>query len=115
MSDNDDFNFLMRRVAELEGDPLSLSEASNPKPDARGGADRWQTGMETRLLEIKADLRNLRSSVGALDGATAVLRERVAHLPSRGFIAIVSIASLAAIGALVAFQAQIQLFLKTIY
>ena len=84
-----------------------------------GGMDGWQTSVEARLGEIKDDIRDLRTDIGGVrsDLTTvkvnlATLTERVAHLPTKGFFVTALVASLAVITAIVAFQGQIQAFLK---
>ena len=77
-----------------------------------GGMDGWQTSVEARLNEIKTDVRDLRTGVGALNVTAATLTERVAHLPSKGFIGTALLALLAIMAALITFQGQIQTFLK---
>jgi hypothetical protein len=76
-----------------------------------GGMDGWQTSVEARLNEIKTDLRDVRTSVGTLNVSSATLTERIAHLPSKGFIITVTTAVLALLTAAIAFQSQIQAFL----
>lgn len=77
-----------------------------------GGMDGWQTSVETRLNEIKTDVRDLRTGVGTLNVLVATLTERVAHLPSKGYMAGWLIAATTLITAFVTFQSQIQAFLK---
>lgn len=108
MTNDVDLSFLKRRVAELEDNTLSLPETSK---SAASGMDHWQTSVETRLTDIRTDLRYLRSGIGTLDGATATLKERIARLPTKGFIVAAFLASLAVIGALVIFESPIQSFL----
>jgi hypothetical protein len=113
MNEDADLGFLKRRVAELEGgDLLTSLEAPSSKSESSGANDRWQSGIEALLMEVKTDLRYLRANVAALDGATATLRERVARLPSSAFIAAVSFVTLALISSLIVFQGPIQAFLK---
>lgn len=52
------------------------------------------------------------SSVATVSERVATLTERVAHLPTKGFIIAALLGSLAVMTALVAFQGQIQAFLK---
>ena len=48
-----------------------------------GGMDPWQTSVEARLSELRSDLRNVASDVSALKSSTAVLAERMSHLPTK--------------------------------
>ena len=112
MNKDVDLTFLKRRVAELEdGKLLSATEM----PDSTASVDPGHTESDTHLIAIKTDLRYLRSSVASLDGATAALRERMGHLPSKGFVIATSLGSLAVITALVTFQNAIQTFLKVMH
>jgi hypothetical protein len=77
-----------------------------------GGMDGWQTSVEARLGSINTDVRELRTAVGALNTNVATLTERVAHLPSKGYMAAWLIAAMALITAVVTFQSTIQAFFK---
>jgi hypothetical protein len=116
MNKDVDLTFLKRRVAELEdGKLLSATEMPDLNSESTASVDRGHTESDTHLIAIKTDLRYLRSSVASLDGATAALRERMGHLPSKGFVIATSLGSLAVITALVTFQNAIQTFLKVMH
>jgi hypothetical protein len=64
------------------------------------------------IAEIKTDVREFRTSIGSLNVSTGTLTERVAHLPSKGFIVLALLATLAIVAALITFQGNIQTLLK---
>lgn len=80
----------MERLVRLEGKVDNL-EASLSRQDTRLG------GIDDRLRSVERD------------GAT--LLERVAHLPSKGFIVTTLLTSLTVIAGLILFQGQIQALL----
>ena len=76
-------------------------------------------GMEARLAKVEAAVEHIDRDVSRLvpDLANvrerfAALEERVAHLPSKGFIVSVTLASLAVVAALIAFSDQIQALVR---
>lgn len=62
----------------------------------KGGGGGTYDGMEARVARLEKGVSDLRV-------LTATLTERVAHLPSKGFIVAVTLTSLALIAAIVAF------------
>jgi hypothetical protein len=64
------------------------------------------------IAEIKIDMREFRTGIGALNVSTGTLTERVSHLPSKGFVVVALLAALAVIAALIAFQGSIQNLFK---
>lgn len=67
------------------------------------GMDPWQQTVETRLGELRADLRGVASDVGAMKADMATLKEGVSHLPDKGFIVKTTLAALGLISALALF------------
>ena len=111
MAEKSDYRPL-RLVADNGHFPPPSRLKSGGPSGTSGGMDGWQTSVEARLGSINTDIRELRTGVTTLNTAVATLTERVAHLPSKGFIVTSSLLILGAITALVAFQGQIQAFLK---
>lgn len=91
-----------------------------------GGPGGTSGGMEPRVAkleaaaehiqkdigDIKSDVRDFRNAITTLNGSTATLTERVAHLPSKGFVVTAAVTALTVTAALIAFQGQIQTFFK---
>lgn len=78
------------------------SEALQPRYGGgnSGGMDPWQTGVERQLGELRSDLRGLALDVGTIKTDVATLKERVAHLPGKGFIVGVVLSAMAVFGAI---------------
>jgi hypothetical protein len=104
------------RFPDYQQKPLSDASSGTLKSGGGGGTsggmDGWQTSVEARLGEIRTDTRSLLGEVNAIKVNLATLTERVAHLPSKGFVVTAVLTSLTVIAALVVFQGQIQTFLK---
>lgn len=73
-----------------------------------GGGGGTSGGMEARVNRLEDRLDKLSEKVGAVEVNLATLTERVAHLPSKGFIVGVLLTSLSALGALVLFADQLK-------
>jgi hypothetical protein len=67
------------------------------------GMDPWQQTVETRLGELRADVRGIGADVGLIKMAVATLTERVAHLPTKGFIVTATLTTLAVVAAFAMF------------
>lgn len=106
----------IHRLADYQQKPSVSAAPSDLKSGSGGGTsggmDGWQTSVEARLGEIKTDIRDMRAGIGSLNANTATLTERIAHLPSKGFVVTTTLIVLTAVTALIAFQGQIQAFLK---
>lgn len=63
--------------------------------------DPWQQTVESRLGELRTDIRELRSDIGAV-------KARIDHLPTKSFIVTALLASLGACSAISVFAAQIR-------
>lgn len=71
--------------------------------------------LESQMEGARSDLRDLKSSASGLDArlrgvetGVATLTERVAHLPSKGFIVTATTTALAVIAALILFADKIK-------
>jgi hypothetical protein len=81
-----------------------LNQAMAYKRPPTGGGDGmepWQASVEKRLDKLESGLTDVQVGV-------ATLTERVAHLPSKGFIVTGFVTTLVLIAALVAFAEKIQ-------
>lgn len=72
-----------------------------PPTGGGDGMDPWQASVEKRLDNLESGLTDVKIGV-------ATLTERVAHLPSKGFIVTGFVTALVVIAALVAFAEKIQ-------
>jgi len=95
----------------------TLTETRNPSLLNGGGGSGTSGGMEARLAVLEDRVETLRSDVGDLKTSMvevkvglATLSERVAHLPSKGFVITTTVALMAFITAMVTFQQQVQHF-----
>jgi hypothetical protein len=70
--------------------------------------DPWQQTVETRLGELRTDVRELRSDVSAIKVDLAAVKVRVDHLPTKSFIVTALLGSLAAFSAITVFAAQVR-------
>ncbi len=68
--------------------------------------------IEDRLEKVEAKLEKVDDRLRGVETGVATLSERVAHLPSKGFIVRALLASLAIIAALITFQDQVQGFFR---
>jgi hypothetical protein len=68
-----------------------------------GGMETRVAVLEAHMEHVREDLRVMKSDVSTLKTDVATLVERVAHLPSKGFIATVVIGTAAILAALGAF------------
>jgi len=98
----------MRRLQELE-----RKIDDKPLETGSGGGD--STGMEARVAKLEAHMEHVRADTGALktDAGTikttlATLVERVAHLPSKGFIVTALLVALAVLAAVSLFAPNLQ-------
>jgi hypothetical protein len=80
--------------------------------------DPWQQIVESRLGELRTDIRELRSDIGAIKvDLTAVkvdltaVKVRVDHLPTKSFIVTALLGSLGAFSAITVFAGQIRALL----
>ena len=101
---------------------------SHTSPELKGGGgDGTFDGMEPRIAKLEAsmeyvqrdisllqtDVRAIQSDLGGAGGIrdrVARIEERIAHLPSKGFIVTTTLATLAIVAAVVVFQSHIQRF-----
>src|SRR4051812_18695630 len=118
MVDEPDLSLLRMQNASLE---TKLASVLNS-----GGGGGTSGGMEPRIAkleaavehiqkdiaEIKMDVREFRTGIGALNTSSATLTERVGHLPSKGFIVTTLLLCLTIIAALVLFQGNLQKMFK---
>jgi hypothetical protein len=89
---------------------------ANTKPDENyqpewlksGGGGGNSGDMERRLTLVEDAVRDLRRDTGEIKVDVATLKERIAHLPGKGFIVSVSLTSLIVITALITFADKIQ-------
>jgi hypothetical protein len=102
--------------------PVALGHTPPTSGLKGGGGGGTFDGMEPRIAALEVHVENLKTSVadlkasveaGRVDVGTvkvnlATLTERVANLPSKGFIISVVLGILTVITALIAFQRQIQ-------
>ena len=70
--------------------------------------DPWQQTVETRLGELRIDIRELRSDIGAIKVDLTAVKVRVDHLPTKSFIITALLGSLAAFSAITVFAGQIR-------
>lgn len=70
-----------------------------------GGMDPWQTSVEKRLDELPA----IRKDVGEIKVELATLKERIAHLPGKGFVFAVGVGTVAALVSLLLLLARMGL------
>jgi hypothetical protein len=70
--------------------------------------DPWQTTVETRLTSLDGRLGRIEDRLETAGKEVATLTERVAHLPSKGYIGASLVALLIAFAALTAFADKIQ-------
>ena len=96
------------RIAELQKEPL-------PRALKGGGGNGTSDGMEARVAKIEAFLETIRSEVAALrtngrDVRDRLIRleERVAHLPSKGFIFTTAIAIVGGLTAIIVLQEKVR-------
>lgn len=83
-------------------------------PDGPGGGDGMEfrfKAIEDRLQKVEGGLEKVDERLRGVETGIATLSERVAHLPSKGFIINALVVGLALIAGLVAFQGQIQAFM----
>jgi hypothetical protein len=67
------------------------------------GMDPWQQTVETRLGELRTDLRGIGTDLGKVKTDVATLTERVGNLPTKGFIVTATLTTLAIIAAFALF------------
>lgn len=75
--------------------------------------------LETKMDQVCKEVGDLKNAVAGIDGrlrsveiGLATLTERVAHLPSKGFIVAATATTLALLTALIVFQGHIQRLLR---
>lgn len=91
--DNVDVRILQHRFAQLSG----AGRDGLKSGDGGGTSD----GMEPRVKRLEDRLDKLYDKVGAVEVGIATLTERVAHLPSKGFIVTSLATAVVIIGGLV--------------
>ena len=96
------------RIAELQKEPL-------PRALKGGGGNGTNDGMEARVAKIEAFLDVIRNEVAALRGDGRDVRdrlirleERVAHLPSKGFIFTTAVAIVGGLSAIIVLQEKLR-------
>jgi hypothetical protein len=70
--------------------------------------------MEARVAKLEGQVEKLGGKVDDLRIDMAVLKERVSHLPGKGFIVTATVTTLGLLAALILFQDRITAFLGTI-
>ena len=93
-----------------------MDDPGGPLPPAGargtfGGMDPWQQTVETRLGDLRTDLRAVAADVSSLKIDMAMVKERISHLPTKGFIVSALLSNLAVIAALTTFAPSLQHFL----
>ena len=76
--------------------------------DIRGGASGGGGGMDERLSRLESQFDTLRDDNTRIREQLATLTERVAHLPSKGFIVNALLLSLAVVAGLITFGGRLQ-------
>ena len=91
---------------------------SSPPPLEKDGDGGDSGGMEPRIASleahmdhVRADLGVLKSDVATLKTDVATLKERVTHLPSKGFIVLVTTGALGLLAALSVFGPNVRALL----
>lgn len=103
---------------ETEGKPSAYGnvyEIATRLPQPRPNDETLKTGggggnsgdMERRLALVEDAVKELRRDVGDIKVDMATLKERVSHLPGKGFIVSVSLTSLGILAALITFADKI--------
>lgn len=97
------------RITELQKEPLPR------QPLKGGGGNGTNDGMEARVAKIEAFLDVIRNEVAALRGDGRDMRdrlirleERVAHLPSKGFIFTTAVAIVSGLTAIIVLQEKLR-------
>lgn len=94
-----------------------LNDIQNAQAELRAFAEEFRShrdgggdggGMDQRLGRLEAQYDRLTDRVGEVEKGLATLTERVAHLPSKGFIVNALLVSLAVTAALIAFGEKLQ-------
>ena len=104
----------------VQGGMERLGSPTHAPSLSGGGGDGTSEGMEARVAVLEThveimrrDVADLKVGVGEVKVQLATLTERVAHLPSKGFVVTATMAIFAAIAAFSSFQQQIQHLLHT--
>ena len=85
-------------------------DGRDPLKNGDGGGNSGD--MERRLALVEDSVKELRRDVGDIKVDLATLKERVAHLPGKGFIVSVSLTSLVLIAAFITFADKIQALVR---
>lgn len=82
------------------------------EPLKTGGGGGNSGDMERRLALVEDAVKELRRDVGDIKVDMATLKERVAHLPGKGFIVSVSLTILVILAAFITFADKIQALVR---
>jgi hypothetical protein len=110
MADPNPYRAANDASAAVQAIPVPTTEPLHKK-----GGGGTSGGMEGRIARLEAHMEHVLSDTSALKADTskmktdlATLTERVAHLPSKGFIVAVTLASLTLVGAISIFGTNIR-------
>lgn len=99
-------------LAEIRATLLHVSSSLD---DVKADVREQRSDMKDVRADMNAEFKAVRSEIGAvstgvgtLSGDLRTLRERVSHLPTKGFIVTVVTGALGLLGALILFPAQIK-------
>lgn len=106
-----------RKVMDLSGHRVGRERPSREPLQPPGGGGTYD-GMEARVARLESDVEHIKSDIGEMkqslrtvqDGvselriAFARIDERVAHLPSKGFLIACVLAALTVLAAITVFQ-----------
>ncbi len=81
------------------------------RQDYKGGPPSGGDGMDVRISKLEGQFDKLNDKVDQLRIDTAVLKEKVSNLPSKGFIVTATIMALALFSALMLFKEKIAAFI----
>lgn len=104
--DNVSLEYLQRKLAQIQ----RAAEA----PLHSGGGGGTFDGMDARVAKLEGQLEKVGGKVDDLRIDMAVLKEKVSHLPGKGFIVTATVTTLALLTAVIVFQDRISAFLTTL-